>query len=45
MDRAERAWRAELSAVSLADLARRLERTLPLPVRRASREWVEGAAR
>ncbi len=45
MDRAERAWRSELDGVSLADLRRRLERTLPLPVRRASQAWIEAAAR
>ena len=45
MDRAERAWRKELASGTLADMERRLERTLPLPVRRASREWIAQAAR
>ena len=43
MQRAERAWRAELAAVTVADIAKGLVRTLPKSVRVRSAAWVDAA--
>ncbi len=43
MQRAERAWRAELAAVTVADIAKSLVRALPKSVRVRSAAWVDAA--
>lgn len=43
MQRAERAWRAELAAVTVADIARGLARSLSKSVRVRGAAWVDAA--
>jgi Rrf2 family protein len=45
MARAERAWRAELAATTLADLARTMSASTPVDVRPRVRAWLEEVAR
>jgi Rrf2 family protein len=44
MARAERAWRSELAAVSIADVARTLDRKLTAADRRATDVWIRAAS-
>jgi Rrf2 family protein len=43
MHRAERAWRDELAAVTVADITKGLARTLSKPVRLRTSAWVDSA--